>query len=366
MTDPGAPAELRGAFLAHLAGREAEAEAAYRRTFTNPQLRKATYRHLTRLLEGQHRWEESLEIARAVLAEAPDAADVQTHVATLLLGLGRYDEAGPLFEARSSLQAGQVRPKLPYPEWDGRAVRSLTLWDEQGLGDALQWLRFVPDLVARGIAVTLIIRPQIAALCANLGATIVVATGQMRIPIADAWAMLGSLPMRLGVTLDSLPGRTAYLEAPQERREKWRGRLRPEALFGVVTKGRAEHANNAQRSLPPEAAAFLLSLPGAENLLPGESALPLDDFADTAAVIEQLEMVIAVDTSIVHLAGAMGKPCWVLLPWAGEDWRWLHDGRQDSPWYPSLRLYRQPSPGDWAGALTALARDLQPWLAQRR
>jgi hypothetical protein len=360
VTAPATPAELRGAFLAHLAGRDAEAEEAYRRALANPQLRKPAYRHLTRLLEGQHRWAEALEVAQAVLADAPEAAEIRTHVATLLLGLGRYEEAGPLFEARAGTAAGDVRPKLPYPEWDGRPVRSLTVWDEQGLGDALQWLRFVPDLVARGIAVTLIIRPQIAPLCGGLGASVVVASGQMRIPVADAWVMLGSLPYRLGVTVESLPGRSAYLVAPDARREAWRGRLRPGARFGVVAKGRAEHANNAHRSLPPEAGAFLLSLPGAENLLPGESALPLKDFADTAAVIEQLELVIAVDTSIVHLAGAIGKECWVLLPWIGEDWRWLHDGRQDSPWYPSLRLYRQPAPGDWAGALTALARDLQP------
>jgi hypothetical protein len=365
MTDPATPAELRGAFLAHLAGRAAEAEATYRRALAAPHLRKAAYRHLTRLLEGLHRWEDALKIARAVLADEPGAADVRTHVATLLLGLGRYEEAGPLFEARAGLQAGDVRPSLPYPEWDGRPVRSLTVWDEQGLGDALQWLRFVPDLTARGIVVTLIVRPQIAPLCAGLGATVVPAVGQMRVPVADAWVMLGSLPYRLDVTLGSLPGRVGYLETPAERREQWRGRLRPDARIGVVAKGRAEHANNAQRSLPPEAAAFLLSLPGAENLLPGESALPLADFADTAAVIEQLELVIAVDTSIVHLAGAMGRPCWVLLPWVGEDWRWLHDGRRDSPWYPSLRLYRQPAPGDWAGALSALARDLQPRLAAR-
>ena len=362
MTDTVSAVDLRRAFLAHLAGDVAAAEATYRAALAQPAFAGAAYRHLTHLLEAQHRWEDALDVAREAHRRQPQAAEVAVHLATLLLGLGRYAEAWPLFEARAALAAGRVRPDLPYPEWDGRAVRSLTVWDEQGFGDAIQFARFVPDLVARGIAVTLIVRPELAALFAGLGATVVPAQGQMRIPVADTWTMLGSLPGRLGVTLEGLPGRTAYLQAPEERREAFAGKLRPGARIGVVSRGKPAHANDHNRSLPYEGAAFLLSLPGAQSLLPDESPLPLKDFADTAAVVAQLDLVISVDTASAHLAAALGKPCWILLPWVGEDWRWLHDGRTDSPWYPSVRLYRQPAPGDWASALRALAQDLQVFL----
>jgi len=113
-----------------------------------------------------------------------------------------------------------------------------------------------------------------------------------------------------------------------------------------------------------EAAGFLLSLPGAVNLLPEESGLATGDFADTAALIEQLSLIITVDTAIAHLAGAMGKPCWVLLPYVGSDWRWLQDGRSDSPWYASVRIYRQPAIGDWASVLQRIAQDLPAFFGQ--
>ncbi|MCR5879387.1 glycosyltransferase family 9 protein [Phenylobacterium sp. J367] len=170
--------------------------------------------------------------------------------------------------------------------------------------------------------------------------------------------MIGSLPGRLGLTLDSLPGRTGYLKATTERLNAWARRLRPSARIGVAAKGKATHPNDRNRSLTPPAAAFLHALPGAENLLPGEGPLPLKDFADTAAVVQHMDLIITVDTALAHVAGALGKPCWVLLPWEGEDWRWLHDGRTTSPWYPSLKLYRQPAPGDWATPLRQIALDL--------
>jgi hypothetical protein len=357
VTDTPSPADLRRAFLSDLAGDDDAAEATYRRALTSP-LADPAYRHLIHLLESQHRWAEAADVAREAVSRFP-RPELKVTLATLLLGLGQYAEAWPLLEARAQLAAGQVRPNLPYPEWDGRPIRSLTVWDEQGSGDTIQFARFIPDLAARGITVTLFARPELADLFTGLGATVVRAEGKMQIPIADAWAMIGSLPHRLGVTLETLPAQSGYLTASDERRAKWAGKLRPGARVGVVTKGKPGHANDANRSLPYAATAFLLSMPGAESLLPGETRLPLGDFADTAAVIEQLDLVISVDTAVAHLAGAMGKPTWLLLPWLSEDWRWLHDGRTDSPWYPSMTLYRQARPGDWAGVLDAVDRDYQ-------
>src|SRR5437899_3632104 len=328
-TDPVTPADLRRAFLAHLDGDLAAAEAAYRRLLADPRMAPAAHRHLVGLLEAQHRWEEAAGECRAALIREPGQADLRTHLATLLLGLGQYPEAWPLLEARAALRTGSVRPDLPYPEWDGQPVRSLTIWDEQGFGDAIQHSRFVPALVARGIEVTLVVRPELCALLSDLGAAVIPAKGRLRIPVADAWTMMGSLPGRLGVTLESLADvRQPYLAPPADRRAKWAGRIGPSARVGVVAKGKAIHANDPQRSLPYEGADFLYSLPGSVSLEP-DGPLPLTDFADTAAVIEQLDLVIAVDTAVAHLAGAMGKPCWVLLPYLGLDCRWLYDGRAD-------------------------------------
>ncbi|HEY8004706.1 MAG TPA: glycosyltransferase family 9 protein [Phenylobacterium sp.] len=361
--DPVTPAELRRAFLAHLDGDLLAAEAVYRRALGVPHMAASAHRHLIGLLEAQHRWEDAVDACRAALAGDRGAADLKANLANLLLGLARFAEAWPLLEARALLPTGSVRPSLPYPEWDGSDVRSLTVWDEQGFGDAIQHARFVPTLLARGIEVTLVMRPELCALFAGLGATVIPAEGQLRVPAADAWTMIGSLAGRLGVTLETLAGAQAYLAAPTDRRAKWAGRIGPAARIGVVARGKAIHPNDAQRSLPYEGADFLQSLPAAVSLEP-DGPLPLADFADTAAVIEQLDLVIAVDTAVAHLAGALGKPCWVLLPYLGLDWRWLYDGRTDSPWYPSLRIYRQPAPRDWASVLRAIARDLPAFFGQ--
>jgi hypothetical protein len=362
-TEAARPADLRRALLAHLGGDFEAAEALYRRTLAAPQLAPIAHRHLIRLLEAQHRWDEALAECRTALAREPASPDLKIQLALLLLGLGRYSEAWPLYEARSELPSGSVRPTtLPYPEWDGAPIRSLTVWDEQGFGDTIQHARFIPLLIARGIEVTLVVRPELTALLSGLGATVIPARGRLRIPIVDAWAMMDSLPGRLGVTLESLEG-GPYLAAPADRRAKWARAFGPSVRIGVVSKGKAIHPNDAQRSLPPEAAGFLQALPAAISLLPEESGLPLADFADTAAIIERLDLVIAVDTATAHLAGALGKPCWVLLPALGADWRWLHD-RTDSPWYPAHRLYRQPSPGDWASVLRAVARDIPIFFGQ--
>jgi hypothetical protein len=364
VTDPVTPAELRRAFLAQLSGDEPAAEAGYRRALELPALEDVARRHLVQLLETQHRWEEALDEARLAYEHRPEAPELKVHLGNLLLGLGRYAEAWPLLEARAELPAGRVRPVLPYPEWDGGPVRSLTVWDELGAGDAIQFVRFVPELVARGIAVTLIVRPPLAALFSGLGAEVIAAEGPLRLQPADAWTMLGSLPLRLGVGPENLPGRAGYLQAPVARVNRFARELRPSARVGVVVRGNPRHANDRNRSLPYAAAGFLLSLPGAESLLPEESSVRLDDYADTAAVIQNLDLVISVDTAVAHLAGALGKPCWVLLPWEGEDWRWRHDGSTESPWYASLRLYRQTARGDWTGPLRQVAQDLPAFFAK--
>lgn len=363
-TDLVTPADLRRALLAHLAGDVAAAEAGYRRTLTVPGLAPAARPHLGHLLDDAHRFEDALEIRREALRVDPQNGAVRLELAIALLRLGRYTEGWPLYEAQFSNPATAAdRPNLALPEWEGETINSLTVWDEQGIGDAILFSRFVPRLRERGIEPTLICRPALAALFAGLGVPVIAAEGRVQAPITDAWAMIGSLPGRLQVDEVTLPGAMPYLSVSEDRRAIWRPRIGPGARIGVVGRGNPTAPHDAVRSLPPEGVAFLYTLPGAVPLTPGHSPLPLRDFADTAAVIERLDLVITVDTAVAHLAGALGKPCWVLLPYVSTDWRWLHD-RTDSPWYPSLRLYRQPTQGDWASVLRAVADDLPAALSK--
>ena len=355
------PAELRRAFLAHLEGDFARAEGVYRRAIAAGQYGEIPYNHLLRLLAEQQRAEDMAEVCRQALSLGPDP-QMELALGMTLLSLGRYAEGWPLFERRAEGPAGETRPKgLPFPEWQGEDVRSLVVFREQGFGDTLQFARFVPELVARGVKVDLMVQPALAPLLTGLGATLHPIKGTIDVPVADAWAMIASLPGRLGVELQDLPGKTPYLAADPARRAAWSERLPKGARIGVLARGSAIHRNDRERSLGPEGAAVLLSLPGAVNLHHEDSRLPIEDFADVAAIVDQLELVITVDSAVAHVAGAMGRPCWVLLPYRGTDWRWLRE-RTDSPWYPSLKLYRQPKAGDWASVLRAVAQDLQPLL----
>jgi hypothetical protein len=365
-TDTVTPADLRRALLSHLAGDAPAAEAGYRRVLSDAALANVARPHLAHLLDDAYRFEEALAVRREVVRAHPQDDAARLELAIALLRLGRYAEGWPLYEARfGNREIAADRPQLPYPEWDGRPIHTLTVWDEQGVGDAILFARFVPALRARGIEPTLVCRPSLAKLFESLGVEVIAATGRIRTPAADAWAMIGSLPGRLQIDEAALPGPIPYLTAPQDQRDAWRPRIGPGARIGVVGRGNPAAAHDAVRSLPPEGVAFLYTLPGAVPLTPGHSPLPLQDFADTAAVIECLDLVITVDTAVAHLAGALGRPCWVMLPYVSTDWRWLH-GRTDSPWYPSMRLYRQPTKGDWASVLRAVAGDLPAVFSQKR
>jgi hypothetical protein len=355
--------ELRRALLAHLAGDLAAAEASYHLALADPALAEAARFHLARLLERAGRWEDAIAERRALLEAFPANPDYRLALAQSLLALGRYAEGWPLFEARRELPAYKAPiAKVGYPEWDGGPVRSLLVWDEEGIGDAIQFARFPKLLKDRGVDVTLVSRPPLADLMGELGVRVIRAEGLTEVPQADAWVMLASIPGKMGVTVETLPS-GPYLGAPAGRRETWARCIGPGIRIGVVARGNPQQSNDANRSLDPEARTFLHSLPGAIPLTPEDFPLPLADFADTAAVIAALDLVIGVDTAVTHLAGAMGKPCWLLLSSGYKDWRWMYD-RADSPWYPSMRIYRQPTRGDWASALRQVALDLPRFLGQ--
>jgi tetratricopeptide (TPR) repeat protein len=294
---------------------------------------------------------------RTALAARPGDLSAELALAGLYLSLGRYAEGWPLLDARIPLNPDVVPPiKLGYPEWRGEPLdgKSVLVWVEQGFGDQIQMCRFVNGLKAGGAArVTLGCRPALAHLFSTLAGAdniIPIATGaSMSVPPHDYWSRYFSLPGALGVSLESLPAEP-YLAAPADRLERWSHAKG----VGLVWQASPTGFNAANKGLPAETARRILDR-GAMSLHPEDTGAR--DFADTAAIIARLDLVISIDTSVAHLAGAMGKPCWTLLPYIHCDWRWLRS-RTDSPWYPSLRLYRQTRPRDWSETVDQVLRDL--------
>lgn len=277
-------------------------------------------------------------------------AGASLRIGAALLAVGRYAEGWPLMEARALVRPDAAPPiDVSFPEWRGESLagRSILVGVEQGFGDQIMLARFAADLAAQGARVTLATRRPLAALLAmapGVDRVLVLGKGEVaEVARHDYWTRCFSLPYRLGVTLETLSG-AAYLQAPPDRRERWRARP---GRIGVMWRTSVTGFNAAAKTLPDELAQRLLDR-GAVSLQPEHTGVA--DFADTAAIIEGLDLVISVDTSVAHLAGALGKPCWTLLPHRGLDWRWLR-GRADSPWYSSMRLFRQPPTDDWTSVL---------------
>ena len=310
------------------------------------------------LLRTLGRLGEARALLDAELKLNPDHVEARYELGLARMARGDYPGGWPLYEARRSIPAFKIMtPSLPFPEWRGEdpAGKRIVLFPEQGLGDNIQFARFALTLRDRGAQVLMLCRPSLTCLLRDSleGVEVQAAEGSVDMGEPDYWALFGSLPGTLGLTLETLPT-APYLRAPSGGAARTTGPLR----IGLVTKGSPVHQNDAHRSLNDDAAARLRTLPGEiVSLQPEDSGAR--DFAGTAAIIEGLDLVITVDTSVAHLAGAMGKTAFVLIPGFGTDWRWLQ-GRDDSPWYPSLRLFRGAVNGDWSPALgrleTAVAR----------
>jgi tetratricopeptide (TPR) repeat protein len=330
------------------------------------------------------RFEDAATYQRRALALSPGNAKAQRQLSYALLCLGKFEEGWPLYEARcdADLDPNSALPSLSFPRWQGEPLegKSLLIWYEQGFGDQIQFCRYVPLLKARGAArISLICsrRTQVALFETLDGVDAVYcAEGNARCPVHDYWVLPLSIPLHCQTTVDTIPATLPYLRACPARMQRWRQRLPDEGFkIGLVWKGNAKHSNDANRSLPslrtlaplwrarPDAVFVSLQKgAGEDEALQPPSDQPLihlgsdiEDFADTAAILAQLDLLIGVDTAVAHLAGALNKPCWVLIPGIGMDWRWML-GRDDSPWYPGvMRLFRQAADESWDHVVQTLS-----------
>jgi len=322
---------------------------------------------------------EAMVSAQKALAIRPDFAQARFVEAVARLSLGDFAAGWQAYEARWHVGwLASQRRDYRAPLWLGKeplAGKTLLLHAEQGMGDTIQFARYAPLLAAQGATVVLEVQQPLVRLLSNMrGVAKIVARGEP-LPAYDFHCPLLSLPLACGTTVETIPAEVPYLAARHAELAHWQTRLpRRRPLVGLVWSGERSHDNDLNRSMRFASLLPLLDLPGVrfvslQHEVRDEDRTTLEsrsevvrigaefaDFADTAAAIAALDVVIAVDTAAAHLAGALGKPLFLLLPYAA-DFRWLR-GRADSPWYPSARLIRQPRFGDWDGAIKLLRQEL--------
>lgn len=333
---------------------------------------------LGRSLRQSRQTETALDCFTDAVRFAPSDARAHWELGTTQLALSQFNAGWKGFEWRWQLKDFTTPPpRYEQPQWDGRELggQRIFLHCEQGYGDVIQFSRYASLVAARGGHVMLGCPKPLQRLMETVSGVAEVVTTRENLPPFDTHSPLMSLPSILGTTLETIPAAVPYIHprVSASSRTKWVEDL-PGRKVGVAWAGSNAHPNDANRSLPPAFLKPLLKLPGIHwhSLQAGEAAQVLaqpdfagrmvdlgsrfGDFHDTAEAIGELDLVLAVDTAVAHLAGAMGKPVWLILPFEAE-WRWMIN-REDSPWYPTMRLFRQSSPGNWAELLERVAREL--------
>jgi Flp pilus assembly protein TadD len=320
------------------------------------------------------RMPESIAALRQCIALAPHDPDAHWNLAVALLLTGDWNAGWNEFEwrLRRPESPGRIYPQ---PMWTGQplAGRTLLLWSEQGFGDMVQFFRFVAVAKKLGGRVILDVQPPLVPLLAAQNIADAVYAAGNSLPPFDYHAALMSMPRILRTTLETLPRAVPYIRPDPARAATWASRLPNDGhrKIGIAWAGRPEHHNDRRRSIAPDLlgplsavknVTFVTVQPRPANVPPPRGLPMLDlgiqltDFADTAALISQLDLVISVDTSVAHVAGALAKPTWLLLPFS-PDWRWLMQ-REDSPWYPTMRLFRQRRLGDWPDTIARVTAAL--------
>jgi tetratricopeptide (TPR) repeat protein len=335
-------------------------------------------------LQALGRPDAALASYERALSIDPSHAEASFNASLLHLQRGEYLKGWTGFESRWRCARPNVRRHANVPVWSGSenlTARRLLIWADEGFGDTIQFCRYAVALSARGVDVVLEVQPPLKALVsANLRDVHVIARGE-EVPACDFAIALLSLPDALKIESSSIPYVSQYLRADPPAVETWRRRLQPAranvSRVGIAVSGNPEHGNDRNRSaslacftplldlaevfviqkgLPVQDATYLASTPSFQYL--GDDT---SDFSDLAAIIANLDLVVSVDTATAHLAAAMGKPTWLLLP-VNCDWRWQLE-RDDSPWYPSVRLFRQRRVGDWPEVIRRVCEALNEMTA---
>jgi len=336
------------------------------------------------ILKSLGRLAEAYPVYRAALSLAPGDAETRLNYAMALLMDGDFARGWPEYEVRWKKKANiGLRPPLTIPEWRGEplAGKSIVVFAEQGLGDIVQFARYLPLLKERGAQVTLLVADRMQAIlrAAFPDIAIVTQVAERAARASDFQCAMMSLPIGFETRLDNVPAAVPYLKPDPARAARWRERIGPQGLrIGICWQGSPDPDVDAGRSIPLQAFAPLAALPGVrlislqkhtgteqiarvpfavETLGDDFDAGP-DAFVDTIAAMESLDLVISPDTSVAHVAGALARPLWIALKRV-PDWRWMLE-RPDSPWYPTARLFRQERSGDWDSVFPRMREALMP------
>lgn len=333
-------------------------------------------------MQELHHLPEAIGYFDQALALAPEHAEVQFNKSLALLLSGDFTQGWQLFESRRRL-ARNPQPFFEQPLWLGDFSiqdKTILVYSEQGLGDTIQFSRYIPKLSELGAKVIFAVPKPLLRLMAQVPGVLVLASEGQVVPKFDCHCPLMSLPLAFKTQLNTIPASASYLQSYTLERKRLLDSLgvKTKPRIGLVWSGRPEHGNDINRSIA--LADLLAVLPAGADYISlqkevRESDLAtlqtsqvvdmhnqLNDFTDTAGLCDCIDLLLSVDTSVAHLAAAMGRPTYILLPY-NPDYRWLLH-RSDSPWYPSVKLYRQQQHGDWSATWRALQQDLTEWIAQ--
>jgi len=362
-------------------GRLEDSEDAYRRALKVIPEQPDLFYSLGRVLYEQARWDDAEAAFRKTLSINNGYPLAHWNLSHVMLLQGRFREAWLEYEWRWHCPGFTTKvPKFDRPQWDGKDIQGKTIlvFAEQGFGDTIQFVRYLPLIAAAGGTVIFLCQPELQRLMAGVDGIAHLVSDWTDLPPFDLQCPLMTLPMVMESRTEAdLPSTVPYITAPAGGTDP----VGDDDAFkiGLVWAGRESHLAEAQRSLDVSALEPLLDVSGCHfyALQAGERGAELaaaglagkvsdlgaglSDFADTASIIQSLDLVIGVDTAVVHLAGALNKPVWTMLPRI-PDWRWMLD-REDSPWYASMRLFRQSERGDWVGVVHDVAAALKAQVA---
>jgi len=368
-------------------GRLEEAQACHHQALALEPDNAVAHTNLGVTLQDQGKYDEALACFRKALELEPDIAATHWNLALVLLLRGELSEGLARYEKRFSggdnsefVTAHETLSKLSVkPRWQEENLqgKTLLLWTEQGLGDNLMMLRYLPLLKEKGAGKILMsCQPALTRIMQNIPAVDRVIGNGTPLPLDDfdCHCPMMSLPYVFGTRLETIPNTVPYLHVPPAMAAKWSQRLATikDMKVGLVWAGSKTQKKDFLRSIPFKDLASVLAVPGVQfiSLQKGETEnhgalldwmAECEDFLDTAALVQQLDLVISVDTAVAHLAGALGRPVWLLNRFESE-WRWMLE-REDSPWYPTLRIFRQPALHDWGSVIQRVAEELKKTVA---